>query len=308
MIISASRRTDIPSYYSEWFLKRVNEGFVYVRNPMNYNQISKISLSRADVECIVFWTKNPHPMMKHLEVLDSYNYYFQFTLTSYDSSIERNLPLKKNLVPVFKALAEKIGKERVIWRYDPVLLSEEVDIYKHLNHFELLAGKLKDSTTKCVFSFLDVYPKIQKRIKAAGLNAPSTEQAHILAKGFSEICRSHGLDIATCTETLDLSALGIKTNKCIDGELIRNVFGLSGNVLKDPNQRMECGCVKSIDIGSYNTCKHGCVYCYANRSSTVRGQFNMDSRILGGEIKDSMQIYDRKMERLFSDQIMLQGL
>lgn len=306
MIISASRRTDIPSYYHKWLLKRLHEEFVYVRNPMNYNQVSKVSLSKEDVECIVFWTKNPWPLMQDLDLLKDYNYYFQFTLTSYGSQIERHLPPKKEIVPIFKKLASTIGKEKVIWRYDPVLLSEDIDVTHHLQSFELLASKLKSSTNKCVFSFLEGYPKIQKRIRDAGVHTPDHSESYKLAKAFSDISQSYGIELATCSETLDLSSIGIKRNKCIDDELIRNVFGFSGHPPKDANQRESCGCVKSIDIGAYSTCKHGCVYCYANHSKNIHANTDINSEILTGSIDTSTKIYNRKSEKLFSNQISLE--
>ena len=164
MIISASRRTDIPAFYSEWFLNRIKEGFLYVRNPMNAHQISKIDLSRDVVDCIVFWTKNPIPMLPHLDELKDYPYYIQFTLTGYGKDVEAHLPDKKReLIPAFQELSRKIGPERVIWRYDPIAFSEKYTAEYHLRAFTQISEALKGSTHKCVISFVDTYHKNKKK-------------------------------------------------------------------------------------------------------------------------------------------------
>lgn len=163
MILSASRRTDIPNYYSDWFLHRIEEGFVYVRNPMNPHQISKINLSPEVVDCIVFWTKNPKPMLDRLAELKAYSYYFQFTLTGYGTDIEAGVPHKKeSIIPTFQSLSGKIGKEKVIWRYDPILFTDKYTPEYHLKAFEQIASALHGYTNKCVISFVDTYVKNKK--------------------------------------------------------------------------------------------------------------------------------------------------
>jgi Domain of unknown function (DUF1848). len=160
MIISASRRTDIPAFYSEWFLNRIKAGFLIVRNPMNPKQLSRIVLTPDVVDCIVFWTKNPTPMLPKLDELKDYNYYFQFTLTGYGQDIERNLPSKKDvLIPAFLELSEKIGAHRVIWRYDPILINSKYSEEYHVSAFKQIAEALNGHTEKCVFSFVDRYRK-----------------------------------------------------------------------------------------------------------------------------------------------------
>jgi DNA repair photolyase len=303
MILSVSRRTDIPSYYSEWFINRLKEGFLYVRNPMNYNQISKISLKLEDIECIVFWTKNPKPMLKYLDYLEKYNYYFQFSLTSYNNKIEKNLPPKRSLVPIFKELSQKIGKERVIWRYDPILISSEVDVKYHIKNFRLLAEKLKGYTEKCVISFLDEYPKIENRLKENGIRAPKLNEIHEISMAISEIAKECNLKIETCSEKIDLSIYNIEKGKCIDDSLIRKITGLYGKVKKDKNQREECGCVKSIDIGAYNTCLNECVYCYANYNKKIKFLNDKHSPLLVGKLGENEKVTERVVEKLFSNQM-----
>ena len=264
MIISASRRTDIPFFYSEWFFNRIKEQFVMVRNPMNANQISKINLSTNVVDCIVFWTKNPCPMIDNLEQLNQYNYYFQFTLNPYEQDIETKLPSKNTIIDTFKKLSDKIGKDKVIWRYDPVLLNDKYNIQYHIDSFEKIARFLKGYTEKVTFSFIDFYKKIMQNIKSANVYEITVEEKYILAESFSKAAKENGLLIDTCAENIDLSKFGITHAHCIDNKLISKITGFNLTEKKDGGQRLECGCVKSVDIGAYNTCLNGCIYCYAN--------------------------------------------
>lgn len=303
MIISASRRTDIPAYYSEWFVKRLKEEYLLVRNPMNFNQVSHISLAKDDIECIVFWTKNPYPLFKYIDHLHDYNYYFQFTLTSYGKDIEKGLLSKSKLVSIFKNLSSKIGKERVIWRYDPILLSDKISIKDHCDKFELLAKKLSGSTDKCVISFLDVYRKIKNRLYSGNIRALELDEMLKIAQRFSQIADVYNLTLETCSEKVDLSQFGINHGKCIDDGLIRKLFNFSGDVPKDSNQRSECGCIKSIDIGTYNTCYNGCIYCYANYKKQINVDHNVDSPLLDRRLDEKIKVTKRKIDKVFNNQI-----
>jgi hypothetical protein len=269
MIISASRRTDIPSYYSEWFLNRIKEKFVYVRNPMNVHQISKISLDPELVDCIVFWSKNPKPMIDKLQFINEYKYYFQFTLNPYESDIEARLPPKTEIIETFKKLSDIIGPQKVIWRYDPILFNNKYSMTYHIDKFEKLASVLKGYTEKVTFSFIDFYKRITEKIKLLGITDISTGEKNFIAQNFSEIARNNNLLIDTCAEDIDLSGYGITPARCIDDRLISKITGYNLLVEKDKNQRKECGCVKSKDIGEYNTCSNGCVYCYANYNNNI---------------------------------------
>jgi hypothetical protein len=161
MIISCSRRTDVPAFYSDWFFNRLSEGYVLVLNPMNARQVRNVSLALPDVDCIVFWTKNPAPMLDRLHLLKDYPKYFQFTLTPYDRDVEPNLPPKSELIDTLLRLSDKIGKKRIIWRYDPVLLTDKISIDYHVDHFGDLAKRLSGYTERCVISFIDMYRHIQ---------------------------------------------------------------------------------------------------------------------------------------------------
>lgn len=290
MIISASRRTDIPTYYSDWLLNRVKAGYVYVRNPMNAHQISRVSLSPEVVDGIVFWTKNPTPMLDKLDALRDYMYYFQFTLNSYGADVERNIPSKNNvIIPAFQRLSDLIGPGRVIWRYDPIFLSKTYTMNYHIRYFEELATRLSPYTKKCTISFLDIYRNTEKNLSALTPGRFSTQQQEQLAKNLAEIAHGYGLRVDTCAEGIELRQYGIEHARCIDDRLLGQLIQHPLNVRKDKNQRFECGCVESLDIGAYNTCCNGCRYCYANyiekAVETNRGKHNPDAPLLVGEVE-----------------------
>ena len=214
MILSASRRTDIPNYYMDWFLHRVQEGFVYVRNPINPHQISRISLSPSVVDCIVFWTKNPENMLPHLGELAAYPYYVQFTLTSYGRDIEPNLPDKKNrLIPTFQALSSKIGKERVVWRYDPIFLNRRYTVSYHLAAFSEIARRLRGYTERVVISLIDLYAKTKRNTAGLFLSPPEGDTLFYMAGQMAQIAQENGMMIESCAESCDLQAVGRPTRK-----------------------------------------------------------------------------------------------
>lgn len=291
MILSASRRTDIPAFYSDWFINRIKEGYVLTRNPMNPSQLSRINLSPQTVDCMVFWTKDPLPMLSKLRVLDTdgYSYYFQFTLTPYGKDIEKNLRDKKDIIQTFKELSRMIGKDRVLWRYDPIILNKTLSIEYHMKEFSRLCDSLSGYTDRCTISFVDLYSKVNKPVRDGIIREINTEESIALASGFSGIGRQHGIDIYTCCEKMDYSEYGVRPAKCIDREIIEKICGYSLEVKKDRNQRPDCGCMQSVDIGVYNTCKNGCIYCYANYSmESVENNYqshNPDSGILLGEVR-----------------------
>ena len=310
MILSVSRRTDIPTYYSEWFYNRIKEGFVYTRNPMNPRQVSKIDLSPEVIDCIVFWTKNPEPMLARLSELSGYEYYFQFTLTGYGKDIESNVPHKKErMIPVFKELSERIGADRVIWRYDPIIFTKVYTPEYHLRAFEQIAGELAGYTDKCVISFLDMYTKIAKNMAKIGAYELEETELKAFATELCNIAKANGINMASCAESIDLSECGIEHNACIDKELVEQIIGCKLKVNKGKNQRPECGCVESIDIGTYNTCLNGCKYCYANYSAenAVKNYKRYDSMspILCGEITNDDKITERKIKSFKEEQLNL---
>lgn len=264
MILSASRRTDIPAFFSDWFFNRIKEGNVCVRNPMNAYQVSRINISPEVTDCIVFWTKNPMPMMERLDELKKYTYYFQYTINAYSADTEPFVPPLEERLDAFRRLSQKIGCERVIWRYDPIILTKKYDISFHLDSIKRIASELKGYTEKMVFSFVDVYSgKNQKTLIRMGNRNFSDPELEYFVKELTEIAAENHIVLATCAEKTDLGKYGIAHNSCIDGELIERITGCRLKTKAD-NQRGECRCIKCEDIGSYDTCTHGCTYCYAN--------------------------------------------
>lgn len=266
MIISASRRTDIPNYYSDWFYKRVEEGFLHIRNPFNPHQVSNIDLSTDKVDCIVFWTKNPENMLLGLDTIVNYNYYFQFTLTGYGRDIEPGLPDKRgNLIKVFQKLSDRIGHDRVVWRYDPIFLNERYTVDYHIKAFNEIARNLKGYTDEVIISFMDIYPKMKRNSIIYDMKVPSEDEMMIMAYKMAESSVKNSITIKSCAERFNLSDAGIIHGSCIDKEKIEKIVGHSIKISRDKNQREECQCIKSIDVGTYDTCMNYCRYCYAVR-------------------------------------------
>lgn len=300
MIISASRRTDIPSFYSEWFMKRIESGELMVRNPMNYHQVSRIVLSPELIDCIVFWTKDPANIIPYLDKIEKYNYYFQITVNSYGNKIERNVRDKDSVVNSFIQLSKRIGKERTVWRYDPIIISGSINFDFHLKNFEYLANKLYRYTERCVISFVDTYKKSERNLNILEGHEMSDEEMISIGDAIARIALKYGIKVETCSEKVDLSKVGIEHTSCIDKLLIERIIGKQLDVKKDKNQRNECGCISSIDVGVYNTCQHDCLYCYANMSTTAVNnniaKHDQNSPLLIGDLLKDDKITDKKIK------------
>ena len=311
MILSVSRRTDIPSFYLEWFMNRLKEGFVLVRNPVNYHQVSRIPLSPSLIDCIVFWTKNADPLLPYIaQIRKQYALYFQYTINAYGKDIEPCLPALANKINSFNALSDQIGHQAVIWRYDPILLTEKYSTDWHIDRFHHIAKSLHGKTDTCVFGFIDIYDKIKNQIKSQNITACSEKEMDTLASAFSQIAARYNISLRTCAETLHLEKYGIAHGCCIDGELISRLTGWTMKAKKDPNQRAECGCMEIVDIGQYNTCRHGCRYCYANLSPqsdfAFSSRHNPRSPFLIGGAEASDRFVDRKMKSLKDENVRLE--
>ena len=291
IIVSASRSTDIPAFYSNWFINRIRAGYCCWVNPFN-REVFRVSFEK--MRMIVFWTKNPKPMLARLDELESFgykNYYFQVTLNDYvQGRLEPHVPPVEDRIETFQALADRIGKERVIWRFDPLLLSDTLTIDVLLERINRIGSAIKGCTEKLVFSFADVlaYRKVVKNLEETSCREFTIAEKVAFAKGLHEINLGLGLEMATCAEDIDLSAYGIRHNKCVDDELMVRLFHDDSVLMeflgaeydmfdgwtlkkskKDQGQRKACGCVVSKDIGMYNTCPHLCRYCYANSSDEL---------------------------------------
>lgn len=265
MILSVSRRTDVPAYYMEWFMQRLRAGEVLVRNPVNPRRVARLDLSPDVVDGIVFWTKNPAPLLGQLDTLAAFPYYVQVTINPYGIGIEPNVPGKgQAVIPAFQRLSEALGPARMHWRYDPILLNAKYTQAYHADAFEKIARKLAGYADRCVFSFIDAYKNTERNAARLGLQPITEDTMRRMAATLAEIAGAYGIALHTCAEAIDLTGLGIGPAHCVDASVLEGISGVPLCVKKDRNQRAACGCVESIDIGAYNCCENGCLYCYAN--------------------------------------------
>lgn len=292
MIVSASRRTDLPAFYMDWFMARVAAGRVLVRNPYDATKLRTVVLDPEAVEAIVFWTKDPRPALAFLPELDErgYRYLFQVTLTGYPSSLEPRTPEPAEAVSTLLRLSERIGPERIVWRYDPVIVGgraeRRLDWGYHRRNFPALARLLSGVARRAVVSLYDDYPSTTKRL-AGVLGGPSeaqiaedgtlSEDAAAGLRDLAAAAESEGFDLRSCAEPSVLESCGIRAGACVDGELLERLWGLRVSPGRDRGQRPLCNCAPSVDIGAYGTCPAGCAYCYA-----VRGR-GPSPALAGGE-------------------------
>jgi DNA repair photolyase len=304
VIISASRSTDIPAFYSDWFISRIKEGYVKWKNPFNGLPLY-VSFEKARM--FVFWSKNPKPMLKYLDFLDekTYNYYFQFTLNDYDlEKLEPNVPDVRARIETFIELSERTDKKKTIWRFDPLILTDRIGVDELLRKIENIGNQLKNHTQKMVFSFADIriYKKTRNNLRNNSISYQEFDERSMteFAVGLQKMNAKWQFELAACAENISLERYGIVHNKCIDDDLMIRLFPDDKALMdflgvritspdifnpdaviekkrnnKDSGQRRFCGCITSKDIGEYNTCPHLCEYCYANVSKeTVLKNWN----------------------------------
>lgn len=248
--------------------------------------------------------------MKRLEELKDYHYYFQFTLTGYGRDIEPNVPHKKEkMIPTFQRLSGKLGENRVVWRYDPIIFTEKYAKEYHVKAFAQIAEALNGYTRKCVVSFVDVYAKNRKNMNALHAYELKEDELKSFVRQLRKIAHGNGMEIAACAENMNLSDCGIAQNCCIDKDLIEEITGYRIKAGKDKNQRGACGCIESVEIGSYDTCRNGCKYCYANQGQEfVDGNclhYNVNSPLLCGELLEGDRVTERKVRSLREGQLTL---
>mgnify|MGYP003623374625 CR=1 FL=1 len=305
VIISASRATDIPAYYAEWFFNRLEKGYSAWVNPFS-GQKSYVSYSNTRL--IVFWSKNPGPLLPYLDILKEkgINRYIQFTINDYeDEQLEKNVPPLDERIETFRELTEKLGKGKVLWRFDPLVLGGGITTDILLRKVEYVGDRLYGYADKLVMGFLNVasYKKVQKNLAPFEYRELTEEEKHLVASGISGLNSKWGYELGMCSQTGDFERYGIVPNRCIDDKLIikhfshdaalmehlgvkvagPDLFGAGPGLIipqvkKDPGQRQVCGCIASKDIGQYNTCIHKCEYCYAN-ISTGKADSNYNAHI-----------------------------
>lgn len=269
MIIHTGNRTDIPAFYSEWFLNRIRAGFVLVRNPYNPQQVTKFSLFPDVVDLIAFCTKNPAPMLPHMEKISDYGQYWFVTITPYGTDIEPNVPEKKTVMEDFKRLSESAGIDSVGWRYDPVFVDERHSMQWHLAEFESMARNLQGFTKTCVISFIDLYKKVRRNFPE--VRETVREERIFLGKEFIRIASECGMTVKTCAEGNELAAYGADCSGCMTAEVFETALRQRLDVPKGTGTQRNgmCSCILGSDIGAYDTCGHLCRYCYANSDTAL---------------------------------------
>lgn len=272
-IISASRRTDIPAFYSKWFLNRIRAGFCHWLNPFS-RQVYRVLLQPEDCLAIVFWTRNPKPLLPHLDFLTDrgYCFYFHFTIIGYPKAIESSNPPLSVSIDTFKQLSQRLSCDRVQWRYDPIVLSDLTPPSFHLEKFDFLSRHLEGYTRRCYFSFVDFYGKTERNLEKVAqkykvkFDRPYLDEKRQLIEQLRDIATARGIKLYSCCDD-NLAGEGVETAHCIDIDIVRMLRPTNTESrLKAAPTRQDCGCVESVDIGAYETCVFGCNYCYATNS------------------------------------------
>ena len=300
MILNTGLRTDIPGFFSKWFYNRIDEGFVYVRNPYAKNQIYSYKLDPELIDCMIFCTKNPRPMLKNLEKIDNFNQYWHITITPYEKEIEPNVPPVDDVLESFKYLSKRLGKENVTLRYDPIFINEKYTLKKHIESFEYIINSLSDYTTEAIISFIDLYEKTKRNFPQA--REVSKDERLKIGKEFARIGKENNILIKTCVEGNELDKFGIDSSGCMTKEVIERAINKNLNIPKQKARNGQCYCLLNNDIGEYNTCNHGCVYCYANSNKKLVNRnlklHNPKSPILIGEINEEDIIKEMNQKSL----------
>ncbi len=305
MILFASGRTDIPAFYAPWFMRRLREGFVDVRNPYDQTQVTRYEITTNKVDCIVFCSKNPEPMLQYLAELRriGLGIYFFVTITPYEEDIESNVVPVSHVVKVFHKLSDQLGRQCVCWRYDPILVNEHYTIDFHKDAFAAICSKIEGATDRCIISFIDLYRKTIRQLPHAR-EVTEQEQCEI-ATSLSKIAAQHHIKIESCAEKCDLSSYGVARGACVTRCIIEEAIGhpLLERGIGIQTLRSHCNCLPMRDIGAYNSCPHLCRYCYANDDPRlVRANIATHSpfsTMLLGELQpgDHLHLADQKSYR-----------
>ena len=261
MIIDTGNRTDIPAFYSKWFMNRIREGFVMVRNPYDPDQVTRYRLDPEVVDVLQFCTKNPGPMVEHLDELKDFRMFWYVTITPYGKSIEPNVPDKHQVIESFKRVSEHVGKHAMSWRYDPIFISDTYSVDYHIDAFERMATELEGYTEQAVISFIDLFEKTKKNFPEA--REVAREDRLAIGEAFAETGRRHGMTIRTCLEGTELAHFGIDVSGCMAQHVVEHAIG-EKLIVPKTRHILECNCIMGNDIGAYNSCAHFCKYCYAN--------------------------------------------
>ncbi|NMM65826.1 DUF1848 domain-containing protein [Clostridium sp. P21] len=290
MIINTGGRTDIVQYYTKWLLKRFEEGYVYSRNPLFPSKVTRYELTSDKVDCVVFCSKNYKPILSYIRhINDGFHTYFYYTITAYGKDVEPGVPSIEESMNTLIELSQLVGKQKVAWRYDPILLTEKYTIQTHLETFENMAKRLSPYVERCIFSFVEMYKKLEyNMLELVSLTDIDKQQ---LAKGLGKIAAKYGLYIQTCGTNGDFQQYGIHPSGCMTLKILGEANSIVFRELKHKGMRQGCHCIESRDIGAYDTCMNGCKYCYANKRPEKAFEnfqyHDSESPLLLGHLKDT---------------------
>lgn len=293
MIINTGGRTDTVQYYSEWLLRRFAEGYVLTRNPLFPHKVTRYELTPELVDCVVFCSKNYRPILPRLrEITDRYASYFYYTITAYGRDIEPGVPSVEESMETLIELSRQVGRQRVAWRYDPLLLTRDYTLERLLAAFERMARVLAPHIDRCIFSFIEIYKKVELNLPQLIVWSP--EQMEEAARGLGEIAQRYGIYLQTCGTNGDFRRYGIHPSGCITLDILGRANGLVFKQLRHKGMRQGCHCIESRDIGAYDSCPNGCLYCYANRTpQKARANFRLHdpaSPLLIGNLQPGDQL------------------
>ena len=298
MIINVGGRTDIVNYYTPWLLNRLEEGYAYSRNPFARENVYKLSLKSEDVDCLLFCSKNYQPILKHIGDIDEkYNILCNYTITAYGKDIEPKVPSINQSIKTLKRLSDIVGVNKILWRYDPILLTEKYTVEKHLETFEYLAEKISPLVYRCIFSFVDMYKKVEENMPEI---IPFTDEDKVkLLKGIGEISKKYNLYTQTCATNESYERYGIHAAGCTTREILEQAHNVVYKNVKGTGIRENCHCIPSRDIGAYNSCLSECKYCYANRKPDIPKKVikmhDEKSPLLLGQLKENDRLIGTKI-------------
>lgn len=310
MIIQTGLRTDIPAFYTPWLLRRLSEGYALVRNPYNPGAVTRYSLSPDVVDVIAFCTKNPAPMLPHLDALAPYGQYWYVTITPYGPDVEPHVPPKEQVMADFLKLSAALGPDCVGWRYDPILLTETYTVERHIADFEAMARTLAGSTRVCVISFIDLYQKVRRNFPEAR-EVPVPERI-ALGRAFADIGRRYGMTVKSCAEGDLLAPYGVDCSGCMTMATYEAALGAKLDAPRRREATRDCACHLTCDIGAYDTCGHLCRYCYANASPdaalhNLRRHDPASPFLLGGPLPGD-RVHQAKQKSWRTGQLRIPGI
>jgi hypothetical protein len=300
MIINVGGRTDIVNYYTPWLLNRLEEKYAYSRNPFDRKNVYKLSLKPEDVDCLLFCSKNYQPILKHISSINErYNILCNYTITCYDKDVEPNVPTIDSSIKTLEKLSNTIGRNKILWRYDPILLTEKYTVERHMETFEYLAERISPLVYRCIFSFVDMYKKVEDNMPEI---IPLTDDdKKRLLKRIGEISSEYNLYTQSCASNENYEKYGIHAAGCTTREILEQAHNVVYKNVKPTGIRKNCHCIPSRDIGAYNSCLSGCKYCYANRRPDIPKRVikmhDEKSPLLLGHLKEDDNLIETKTIR-----------